>query len=150
MYKNGSKRCSFLNNVYNTEVSIALLLIRCFVGVMMLTHAIDKIKNFTDIAEGFPTPFGLNSWVALMIITTAEFGCSILIIAGLATRVAALILMIVMATAAFFTFPSFSLSTSELSMLYLAIYTFLFITGGGQYSTDRFIHRYYEKNKVRG
>ena len=69
------KKHRFLKNGFNTEVNIAILFLRIFVGFMMLTHAIDKIENFSVIADGFPTPFGLNSWVALTLITIAEFGC---------------------------------------------------------------------------
>lgn len=144
----GEKKCQFFKNVFNTEVNIALILLRCFVGVMMMTHAIEKMQNFSEIAESFPTPFGINSWVGLTLITAVEFGCSILIIIGLATRLAAFVLMFGMATAAFFTFPEFILKQSEMAMLYLAIYTVLFVTGGGQFATDRLIHRIYENNKT--
>ena len=115
---------------------------------MMLTHAVDKIENFGDIAEGFPTPFGLNSWVALSIITFVEFVGSIMIIAGLFTRIAAIILGLGMVTAAFFTFPEFFLKQSELALMYLGIYIALFITGGGNFSLDKFIKRFF-KNKKR-
>ena len=77
------KRDRFLRKGFKVEVNIAILFLRFFVGFMMLTHAVDKIENFGVIAEGFPTLFGLNSWVALSLITFVEFVGSIMIIAGL-------------------------------------------------------------------
>lgn len=133
------KKHRFLKKGFNTEVNIAILFLRVFVGFMMLTHAIDKIENFSVIADGFPTPFGLNSWVALTLITISEFGCSILLVIGLFTRLAAIILAIGMITAAFFTFPEFIFRQSELAIIYLAIYIALFITGGGKFAIDKYI-----------
>ena len=142
------KRDRFLKKGFKAEVNIAILFLRFFVGFMMLTHAVDKIENFGDIAEGFPTPFGLNSWVALSLITFVEFVGSIMIITGLFTRIAAIILGLGMVTAAFFTFPEFFLKQSELALMYLGIYIALFITGGGNFSLDKFIKRFF-KNKKR-
>lgn len=142
------KRDRFLRKGFKAEVNIAILFLRFFVGFMMLTHAIDKIENFGVIAEGFPTPFGLNSWVALSLITFVEFVGSIMIIAGIFTRIAALVLALSMITAAFFTFPEFILKQSELAMMYLAVYIVLFITGGGRFTIDQFIRRIYLKKRI--
>ena len=142
------KRDRFLKKGFKAEVNIAILFLRFFVGFMMLTHAVDKIENFSVIAESFPSPFGLNSWVALSIITFVEFVGSIMIIAGLFTRIATIILALGMVTAAFFTFPEFFLKQSELALMYLGIYIALFITGGGNFSLDKFIKRFF-KNKKR-
>lgn len=139
------KRDRFLRKGFKVEVNIAILFLRFFVGFMMLTHAVDKIENFGVIAEGFPTPFGLNSWVALSLITFVEFVGSIMIIAGLFTRIAAIVLALGMVTAAFFTFQEFILRQSELALMYLGIYIALFITGGGNYSFDKFIYRTFLK-----
>ncbi|MBR5240474.1 MAG: DoxX family protein [Muribaculaceae bacterium] len=143
------KRDRFLKKGFKVEVNIAILFLRFFVGFMMLTHAVDKIENFGDIAEGFPTPFGLNSWVALSLITFVEFVGSVFIIAGLFTRTAAILLALGMCTAAFFTFPEFFLKQSELALMYMGIYITLFITGGGNYSFDKFIKRFYKNKKRR-
>ena len=141
------KRNRFLKKGFKAEVNIAILFLRFFVGFMMLTHAIDKIENFGVIAEGFPTPFGLNSWVALSLITVIEFVGSFMIIAGIFTRIASLVLALSMITAAFFTFDIFVFSESELALMYLGVYITLFITGGGGYSMDKFINRFFRTKK---
>ena len=135
------KRDRFLKKRFKAEVNIAILFLRFFVGFMMLTHAVDKIENFGAIAEGFPTPFGLNSWVALSLITFVEFVGSIMIISGFFTRIASLILALSMITAAFFTFPQFVFKQSELAIIYMGIYITLFIIGSGDFSIDKYVKR---------
>lgn len=133
---------------FKKEINIALLFLRIFVGIMMLTHAYNKIENFDVIAMTFPTPFGMNSWMALTLITITELGCSLLLILGIFTRIAALILMFGMITAAFFTFPEFVFNESELAIMYLAIYITLFITGGGDFILERYIKRLYLQKRM--
>lgn len=135
------KRQRLLRKGYRAEINIGILFLRFFVGFMMLTHAVDKIENFAAIAEGFPTPFGLNSWVALSLITVIEFVGSIMIISGFFTRIAALILALSMITAAFFTFPQFVFKQSELAIMYMGIYITIFIIGSGDFSIDKYVKR---------
>lgn len=133
---------------FKKEINIAILFLRIFVGVMMLTHAFEKIENFDNIAMTFPTPFEMNSWMALTLITIAELACSLFLILGIFTRIAALILMFGMITAAFFTFSVFVFKESELAIMYLGIYITLFITGGGDFVLDRYIKRLYIKKRL--
>ena len=133
---------------FKKEINIAILFLRIFVGVMMLTHAFEKIENFDIIAMTFPTPFEMNSWMDLTLITIAELACSLFLILGIFTRIAALILMFGMITAAFFTFSVFVFKESELAIMYLGIYITLFITGGGDFVLDRYIKRLYIKKRL--
>lgn len=133
---------------FKKEINIAILFLRIFVGVMMLTHAFDKIENFNDIATSFPAPLEMNPCMALTLITIVEFCCSVLLIVGVLTRLAALLLVFGMIVAAFFTFPGFIFKESELAIMYLGIYITLFITGGGDYVIDRCIRRLYIKKVI--
>ncbi len=69
----------------------------------------------------------------------AEVVCSTLLIAGLFTRLAALILAITMATAFFFVHKSALVGpqSGELAMVYLVAYVTLLFTGPGKFSVDR-------------
>lgn len=50
----------------------------------------------------------------------------------------------------FFTFSPISLSTAELPMLYLGIYTFILLAGPGRYSADKFLREDFSfRNLVR-
>ena len=115
---------------------LARLFIRLFIGVMMLTHGVEKISHFSTLAENFPPTLGLNSLMSLVLIILIEVGCSLLLIVGLMTRFAVLPLIAAMTVAAFFTYTPVSLAVAELPMLYLSIYFFLFIAGPGKWSLD--------------
>lgn len=82
--------------------------------------------------------YGNSSELSLILIILVEVGCSSLVLLGFMTRLAVLPLMFSMIIAAFFTFSPISLSTAELPMLYLGIYTFILLAGPGRYSADAF------------
>ena len=132
-----SKSVSRLTNLLlsSNGSDIALLLLRIFVGIMMLTHGVAKIENFSTLKANFPDPVGLGAGFSLLLITCAEVGCSLLVIVGLVTRLAVIPLIVGMCVAAFLTFPGFS----ELALLYLSIYITLLIAGPGEYSLDELL-----------
>lgn len=82
-----SKSVSRLTNLLlsSNGSDIALLLLRIFVGIMMLTHGVAKIENFSALKANFPDPVGLGAGFSLLLITCAEVGCSLLVIVGLVT-----------------------------------------------------------------
>ena len=131
-----SKSVSRLTNLLlsSNGSDIALLLLRIFVGIMMLTHGVAKIENFSTLKANFPDPVGLGAGFSLLLITCAEVGCSLLVIVGLVTR-----LVVGMCVAAFLTFPGFTMAASELALLYLSIYITLLIAGPGEYSLDELL-----------
>lgn len=95
------------------------------IGFMMLTHGIAKIEQFDTLKSAFPATMGMSSELSLILIILVEVGCSSLVLLGFMTRLAVLPLMFSMIIAAFFTFSPISLSTAELPLLYLGIYTFI-------------------------
>lgn len=107
----------------------AKLGLRVFIGFMMLTHGIAKIEQFDTLKSTFPATMGMSSKLSLILIILVEVGCSSLVLLGFMTRLAVLPLMFSMIIAAFFTFSPISLSTAELPMLYLGIYTFILLAG---------------------
>lgn len=116
----------------------AKLGLRVFIGFMMLTHGIAKIEQFDTLKSTFPATMGMSSELSLILIILVEVGCSSLVLLGFMTRLAVLPLMFSMIIAAFFTFSPISLSTAELPLLYLGIYTFILLEGPGRYSADAF------------
>ena len=91
-----SKSVSRLTNLLlsSNGSDIALLLLRIFVGIMMLTHGVAKIENFSTLKANFPDPVGLGAGFSLLLITCAEVGCSLLVIVGLVTRLAVIPLIV--------------------------------------------------------
>lgn len=118
-----------------------LLILRVGSGVFMLTHGLAKIQQFNALSQAFGDPIGLGSELSLTLIVFAEFFCSILLILGLLTRLAAIPLIIGMIVAAFAAHVPFSFDASEKALLYLLIFVAFLFTGGGQFSVDRLIWR---------
>lgn len=103
----------------------------------MLTHGVPKlIKLFGDEEILFADPFGLGPGITLALAVFAEFLCSILILIGLATRLAVIPLIITMASAFFIVHAADPFQNKELSIIYLLIYVVLLITGAGKYALD--------------
>ncbi len=125
--------------------NIGLLFFRLTLGFFMLTHGWQKIENFQLMSAGFPDPIGLGSSASLVLIIFAEFGCSVLIILGLFTRLATIPLIIGMIVAAFVIHAGDSFSKVELSSLYSSLYIVLAILGAGKYSLDNMFGIFCEK-----
>lgn len=120
----------------DTLLSVGLLVLRVGVGVMMMVHGIQKIQGFDAMAGGFPDPLGVGNKTSLILAIGAEFGCSILVIVGLATRLAALPLAFTMIIAVFVIHGADPWQKRELAALYLLIYSSLVFTGPGTLSLD--------------
>lgn len=119
----------------------ALLFLRLFVGIMMLTHGWAKLSAFTGLSDSFPDPLGVGSTLSLVMILLAEVGCSLLLMLGLITRLATLPLMFGMLMAFFVIHGADPFAVRELPLLYLGIYVALLWTGAGRYSLDEVIRR---------
>ena len=122
-----------------------LLILRVALGFsMLMLHGRGKMLDFSGTVAKFPALFGLPANVNLGLAIFAEVVCSALLIAGLFTRFAALILAITMGVAFFFVHKSALVDVAatgaksgELAMVYLVAYVTLLFTGAGKFSVDR-------------
>lgn len=127
------------------SMDFALLLFRILIASLMLYHGLMKLLNYETLKNAFPDPVGLGSNVSLILILFAEIGCSILIIAGLLTRLAAIPIIVGMAVAAFVVHAGDPFAAKELALLNLGLFTVLLIAGAGSFSVDHYLFR---KNKL--
>ena len=127
-------------------ISVLLLSLRIFFGVLFLMHGMDKMINFPELSQTYPSAFGFGSYTTLMLAVFCEFCCSLFLIAGLLIRIITIPMMISMAVA-FFDIHDARMPEGELSLIYLVVFTFLFITGAGRYSVDNLIAVRFEKDK---
>jgi putative oxidoreductase len=139
------------------SASIGLLILRLGIGGYLITHGWGKLQMLlAGGAEKFGDPIGLGSTLSLALVTTSEFLCALLIILGLATRLAAVPVVISMAVAAFvihagdpwtmeaaanafFSGASKTWFSKEPALLYLIPFLSLVFTGGGKISLDGLI-----------
>ncbi len=125
-----------------TQLSVALLIIRLAIGSFMLTHGVGKLMML--LAEGpvqFADPIGIGMTLSLVMAVFAEFVCSILIILGFGTRLAAIPLLFTMFVAVTVVHAADPFAVKELAALYGVVYLILSITGAGKYSLDYYIGR---------
>ena len=128
-------------------VSLLLLAVRIFFGVLFFTHGLEKMMNFSVLSDTFPSVLGLGSYTTLMVSIFCEFCCSMFLIAGLLHRVV-LIPMIIAMGVAFFDVHDAMMPEGELALIYLVIFIILFFTGPGRYSLDYLIDTKFKKEKI--
>lgn len=116
--------------------STGLLLLRIGIGCLMLVHGIAKIQAFSELSVAFPDPIGLGSRPSLILAIAAEVGCSILLIVGFASRLAAIPLAFTMLVALLLVHSEDPWKVKELAATYLLIYVSLLLTGPGRFSLD--------------
>lgn len=127
-------------------ISLLILAVRIFFGVLFFVHGLDKMINFSTLSETFPSVLGLGSYMSLMLSVFCEFCCSLFLIAGLLERII-LLPMIISMGVAFFDIHDAMMPEGELSLIYLVIFIILFVTGPGRYSLDYMIDMKFQKEK---
>lgn len=122
------------------SVDLALLVLRLWLGISMsLLHGWGKLSNLIAGTSKFPDILGIGATPALVLAIFAEFFCSLLLIVGLWTRLAAAMLAITMSVG-FFIAHGAKLSgqgSGELAFVYLAGYVVLLLAGAGKFSVDK-------------
>ena len=119
-------------------VSVLILALRIFFGVLFFLHGLDKLTNFNDLSLDYPSVMGLGSYTTLMLSIFTEFCCSLFLIAGLITRIITIPMIIAMGVA-FFDIHDAMMPDGELALIYLITFFILFIVGPGRYSFDYLI-----------
>ena len=117
-------------------VHFSLLVLRIGVAALMLTHGWPKFAKVLAGNFTFGDPIGIGSMPSLILAMVAEFVCSILILLGFQTRIAAIILMINMLVVTFFAHGTDPFGKKEMPLLYFLIYFTLYFVGPGKHSID--------------
>lgn len=124
-----------------------LLILRIIFGGMMLAHGVEKWSHFREIAATFPDPLGIGSSLTLVLAIFAEVFCSVALIVGCLSRIALAVLIINMMVAAFVVHHGSPFAGKELALIYLFVFTLLFIWGAGRYSIDGMIGNLIRENE---
>ena len=127
-------------------VSLLILLLRIVFGVLFFTHGLDKMMNFTELVNAYPSVLGFGSYMTLMVTIFCEFCCSLFLIAGLIVRIMTVPMIVAMAVA-FFDIHDALFPEGELSLIYLIVFLILFITGPGRFSVDYLIDSRIQKER---
>lgn len=123
---------------------VGLLVLRGWLGLsMLLLHGWPKLQGMAEKSASFPDPLGVGSAMSLNLVVFSEVLCALLVVIGLATRLALIPLIITMAVA-FFVIHSGILigeGNGEMAFIYLGGFVALLLTGPGRYSFDHYILR---------
>lgn len=139
------------NNLCHTDSKIkvcaynwGLLILRLVLGGFMLTHGIPKLMNFSQLSQNFIPVLGSPS-LGLILIIGAEVFCTIAIILGLFTRLAAIPPIIGMLVATIAVHGSDPFRVMELPLLYASMFAVIALVGAGKFSLDYLIGKKYCK-----
>jgi len=136
---------TYQTNLNLKATDYALLFFRVALAIMMLVHGVPKLMTFFGDAEiQFADPIGLGMTASLALAVFAEVICSILLLVGLATRLASIPLLITMLVAVLIVHVPDGWARQELPTLYAICYVVLILTGPGKYSLD---HMFLKKKK---
>lgn len=122
--------------------NLGLLLLRVFAGAAMLTHGIPKmfggLEKFTSFVASLNIP--MPKVMALLAALAESLGAFLLLI-GLGTRLASLMLVATMSVAAFVALQGKAFGDRELALFYFFTSWLFLLKGGGRWSVDALIKR---------
>ncbi|HMH20318.1 MAG TPA: DoxX family protein [Puia sp.] len=128
----------FLSTNYSESAfNLAMLLIRLSFGLLILTdHGLAKLTHFGNYENNFSDPLHIGHRLSLVLAIFAEVVCSLLLVLGLLSRFAALVLIINMSVAAILVHKGQSMIIHEPALLYLTAFLSVLLVGPGKISVD--------------
>lgn len=120
----------------SNQVSLAVFILRLGFALLLIPHGYNKLQSFLAGDHDFPDPLHVSPVVSQVLTITAELVCSILLVIGLFTRIAALILVVCMLIIAFVIHGNDPFGDKEQAILYLVSFISILLTGPGKYSLD--------------
>jgi len=117
--------------------NFALLVQRVATGLLLLIgHGLPKISEFSKLSTSFPDPLRIGHRNSLILVILAELFCSMFLVLGLFTRIAAFIILINLSVAVFIYQHGQPLKNFELGAVFLTSIFTIMIVGPGRVSVD--------------
>ena len=136
------------------RIDLALLVLRVWVGVsLFLRHGMEKLFGSADAIGQFPDPLHLGSHFSFIVATCSDAFLSILVVAGLGTRWATLLIFcnifVTWALVVHFQFFAHGVSAGEAMVLYLGGLITIAVAGPGRFSADSFLTKRCRRRSAR-
>jgi putative oxidoreductase len=126
---------SYSDSAFNT----AMLLLRIVIGVLLFKHGYDKMVHFQEYSAKFINFMGIGQKASLSLSIFAEAFCSLLVVIGLFTRLAAIPIIINLSVALFKAHNGDFWGAGQPATLFLIGFVVLLFVGPGRASVDGMI-----------
>ena len=126
------------------NADIGLLVLRVGVSLsLFLKHGWEKLTGYSTMVQHFPDPIGIGAHAGLAFALITDGICTVLIAAGLFTRVASALLIINLLTAFFLVHHAafFTDGHVELVAVYIIVFAAILVSGPGRFSIDARLKR---------
>ena len=123
------------------RADFALLYLRLFVGGVVLLHNIGKMQTYNEIIEGYPLLVFDIPTLTFAVFSIAEVAFAMLIMCGLWVRFSSFLMALGMFLSIFVVVPTAGMTAGTLQFIYMGIYIFFVIAGGGRYALDSALWR---------
>ncbi|WP_313711109.1 DoxX family protein [Pseudomonas sp.] len=118
-----------------TLIASGLLFMRIMAAVLLFfIHGLPKLLDWSGELQRIEDPFGLGAPLTLGLAVFAEVVCPVLLVLGVAARLACLPVLAVLLVALLVVHPDWSLEQGQFAWLLVALYGGLALTGPGVYS----------------
>ncbi|WP_085678411.1 MULTISPECIES: DoxX family protein [unclassified Pseudomonas] len=119
-----------------------LLFMRVMAALLLFSiHGLPKLLDWSGELQRIEDPFGLGAPLTLGLAVFAEVVCPVLLLLGVAARLACLPVLAVLLVALLVVHPDWSLEQGQFAWLLVALYGGLALTGPGVYSVSGLIGR---------
>ncbi|MGQ7935971.1 DoxX family protein [Paraburkholderia sp. D1E] len=126
-------------SVPSFTASAALLFLRVAASVLLLVvHGLPKATHYSSQLAVIEDPLHLGKTLTLGIAIFAEVLCPVLMIAGIATRLAALPMMVITLMALTLVHPEWTLDQPQFAWMLLILFGTIVIGGAGRYRVSWF------------
>ncbi|HEV3425706.1 MAG TPA: DoxX family protein [Paraburkholderia sp.] len=102
--------------------------------VLMFIHGLPKLRHYASEAAAIEDPFHLGKTPTICFAIFAEVVCPLFVIAGFATRLAALPVMVLTAIALVRVHPEWTPQQAQFAWMLLVLFGTIAIAGAGHYT----------------
>lgn len=118
------------------RMDAALLYLRLFTGGVVLLHNVGKMQTYNEIIDGYPPLLFDSPTLSFALFTILEVAFAMMIMCGLWVRFSSFLMALGMFLSIFVVVPTAGMAAGTLQFVYMGIYIFFVISGGGRYAFD--------------
>ena len=130
----------FSTNYSDFAFDLSMFLLRAGFGFLLfLNHGLPKLQNFEKRQATFSDPLHIGHTPSLLLAIFAEVFCALLLILGLLSRLASLVLVALFIVIIFIIHKDDPLKEKEDAILFLLVFLTTLLCGPGKWSIDKLI-----------